>query len=115
MDYDASHAVFAGRVVKIQSMVSEDGSHHGYFVTLRSERVWKGSTRSRVARVVTGGSTCGFRFEKGRRYLVYADRWFNSDTLTTGLCRRTCDLRNASEDLAALGRPMKTNRWLFFF
>jgi Tissue inhibitor of metalloproteinase len=45
----------------------------------------------------TGGADCGFNFEKGRRYLVYAQEHQNK--LRTGICSRTRLLTDAKKDL----------------
>lgn len=48
-----------------------------------------------------GGGDCGYRFQTGQRYLVYANRYKNK--LITGICMRTKSFSNATEDLAFLG------------
>jgi len=48
-----------------------------------------------------GSSDCGFTFETGQRYLVYADRY--KDKLITSTCMRTKPYNEASEDIAYLG------------
>lgn len=48
-----------------------------------------------------GGGDCGFRFETGQRYLVYAYRY--KDKLSTGICTRTQLFSRATEDIAFLG------------
>jgi hypothetical protein len=48
-----------------------------------------------------GGGDCGFGFDVGERYLVYAWR-SESGELTTGICSRTKLLANAAEDVEFL-------------
>ena len=48
-----------------------------------------------------GGGDCGYDFQIGRRYLVYAYR--HDDQLYTGICTRTRPFSSATEDLAFLG------------
>lgn len=49
-------------------------------------------------RTGTGGGDCGYHFEGGQQYLVYA--WANEDgTLSTNICSRTRPLSEANEDL----------------
>jgi hypothetical protein len=57
----------------------------------------------RTLQVVTGagGGDCGFGFEVGERYLVYASRR-ESGELTTGICSRTNLLAKAAGDVAFL-------------
>ncbi len=46
-----------------------------------------------------GGGDCGFRFENGQSYLIYAYRNKETGKLGTGICTRTQLLSKASEDL----------------
>jgi hypothetical protein len=48
-----------------------------------------------------GSSDCGFTFQPGQRYLIYADRYKNK--LITNTCMRTKPFNEASEDIAYLG------------
>lgn len=48
-----------------------------------------------------GGGDCGFDFQQGQRYLVYAHRY--NDKLITSICTRTKPFSQATEDLAFLG------------
>jgi hypothetical protein len=45
---------------------------------------------------------CGFAFQTGETYLVYADDDEESDVMTTGACTRTRRLSDAGDDLAYL-------------
>jgi hypothetical protein len=95
-----SRAVFSGKVLE----VTEDPQTFYVTVRLRVERVWKGSPREDV-RIFTGrgGGDCGYRFEVGRSYLVYAYKWREGE-LGTNICQRTAKLSEASGDLRVLGR-----------
>ncbi len=49
-------------------------------------------------------STCGFLFDQGIEYIVYA---FNANTsLSTNICTRTKKLSEAQDDLDELGPPV---------
>jgi Carboxypeptidase regulatory-like domain len=48
-----------------------------------------------------GSSDCGFTFQNGQRYLVYAHRY--KDKLITSTCMRTKPFDEAAEDIAYLG------------
>ena len=48
-----------------------------------------------------GAGDCGFRFQPGQRYLVYAYRY--KDRLSTSICQRTKPFNKATEDIAFLG------------
>lgn len=105
---DAAAAVFSGTVVR---------THRAMFlrprgkrvITFRVDRAWKG-VDSRTVRVVTGwgGGDCGYPFETGQRYLVYASSEARGEALWANICSRTAALSAAGEDLRALGRPART-------
>ncbi len=56
----------------------------------------------------SGGGDCGFTFQTGASYLIYAYRHPATGRLSTGICSRTKLLANASEDLAYLRGPART-------
>ncbi len=94
-------SVFAGRVTALAGAV-DSGGPDPVQATFAVTRVWKGVDQP-TAVVVTPASSasCGFAFEQGQEYLVYA-----SDVdgrLQTIACSRTALLAHAGEDLAALG------------
>lgn len=61
--------------------------------------VWKGDIFAKTS--VVDVSPCGYGFDHGGEYLVYAKRFEGG--LVTGACCRNNKLSNAGEDLAALG------------
>ena len=102
-------AVFAGTVVSVQhsydrdgrSVSREDRSTIGFEVSA----VWKGAVYEDMSITTppTGGS-CGFTFEEGEEYIVYAyDSPYVDGGYTTGICSRTALLEQAQEDIDALG------------
>ena len=100
MALNESRAVFSGRVIEVK----EDPQAASVVVRLRVERFWKGSPPGEVS-VVTGlgGGDCGYRFEVGQSYLVYAHA-SGGGGLGTNICQRTARLSEASKDLRVLGR-----------
>jgi hypothetical protein len=100
--------VFAGRVVKISTINLETASGDDYkdrlvfFQVDRSYRGWAANT----AEVVTGwgGGDCGYEFQEGLRYLVYAYPDSPTGKLVTGICQRTRPLSQAAEDLEYLSK-----------
>jgi hypothetical protein len=70
-------------------------------VFLRVSEVWKGPRRQTVVvdAAADSGSGCGYPFEEGREYLVYATEEDPSVTL----CSETKPLSEADADLGALG------------
>jgi hypothetical protein len=95
-----SRAVFIGEVIEVIR------KPENYFVTVkfRVENSWKG----RVAKEITlstgqGGGDCGYKFEVGGRYLVYA---YGSDetSLATNICQRTGPAGAVTEEIKLLGK-----------
>ena len=95
---EAAAAVFTGEVTNL----SRRGRGDRYVVTFRVADVYKGEVRHR-ATLTTAQSTaaCGYPFEEGERYIVYAHR-MDDGTLAAGLCSRTARLDDAAEDLQVL-------------
>lgn len=104
----AADAVFAGRVIGLTLVprVSEDPSSsfavEDVAATIAVSAVWKGKPTEWVT-VYTAFTCCicGYPFELGQTYLVYATQ--PDDRLTTSICSRTRPLDKAKDDLAALG------------
>ncbi len=93
-----SAAIFSGAVTDI----ARDEKNDTLTVTLKLDRSWKGEA-DKTLKVQTGahGANCGYRFEMGKTYLVYATE--ETKTLYTGLCTRTKKIDDAAEDIKALG------------
>jgi hypothetical protein len=104
-------AIYSGRVIRIELRPDSIGPpsdtvrafRPDALVTLHVIRWWKGGSAP-TARVYTisSSSACGYPFEVGDIYLVYAYTNADGDP-ETGLCRRTAPLNDAGEDLALLG------------
>ncbi len=102
----SSAAVFAGTVTKVdvpqgQGMSSADS----VTVTFATQKVWKGTTESQIVVTTSRDSaSCGYNFELGQEYLVYANQnTEGAPGLNVSLCSRTTILAQAQSDLAALG------------
>ena len=102
-------AVFAGRVVSVQlsydpdgrTVTREDRGTIGFEVSA----VWKGTVYEEINITTppTGGS-CGFTFEEGEEYIVYAyDSPYVEGGYATGICSRTALLEQAQKDIDELG------------
>ena len=102
-------AVFAGRVVLIQhsfdpnaaTVTADDRTTVG----LEVSTVWKGTVHQDmyVTTPPTGGS-CGFAFEEGQQYIVYAhDSAAPDGGYTVSICSRTALLSQAQADIDAFG------------
>ena len=109
-----SEAVFSGEVVDFEKSAPPTTMMEGTMwtimgggtatATLRVSEVWKGP-KQRTVEVTTGadsGMGCGYPFEDGREYLVYAGKGISVD-----LCSETKPLAKARADLAVLGNGEK--------
>ena len=94
-------AVFVGTVRSMREPQVVDGKLTDYFVvvTFDVERSFRGAV-SRQAHVITGlgAGDCGYRFESGRKYIVYA-RQAAWGRYSTGICSRTRPVERADDDL----------------
>jgi hypothetical protein len=100
--------VFAGHVVKISTIDRKTASGDEYkdrLVFFDVERSYRGWT-AKTAEVVTGsdGTDCGYKFQEGVGYLVYAYPDPETGKLYTGICQRTRPLSEAAEDLEYLSK-----------
>ena len=93
-----SRAVFVGRVMQV--VQNPDAS--GVSVKFLVEKSWKGSL-SRKVNIFTGlgGGDCGYQFEVGESYLVYASG--AKEKLSTSICQRTAP-RSGNGDIKHLGK-----------
>ena len=72
-------------------------------VRFRVQERFRGATDN-IVEVSTGrgGGDCGYPFQVGEAYLVYAFKAGDSGTVRTGICSRTRPLEKASDDLEFL-------------
>lgn len=95
-----SRAVFMGEVLEV--IRPEDS--YSVIVKFRVDQIWKGKLRKELTLGTgTGGGDCGYRFEVGQRYLVYA-YGSNETSLSTNICQRTVPLKDAVGDIKLLGK-----------
>jgi hypothetical protein len=92
-----SAAVFSGEVVDVEKQAGKQGGTAT--VTLRVSEVWKGPEQGTLE-VATSSqeSACGYPFEEGLEYLVYAEQGFK-----VHLCSETKPLSKAGMNLQMLG------------
>ncbi|WP_052345893.1 hypothetical protein [Paucisalibacillus sp. EB02] len=105
-ELDRSTAVFRGEVKEIRQANDHD---YGLKVLLTVNEVWKGVHESEVTiRTARDGAACGFDFQVGKEYLVYAgtNDAFDNNNLMTGICDRTSQvgMQQAQEDMKVLGK-----------
>lgn len=107
---ERADAVFTGKVVSIGAAHApgdEPKWPSRLEVTFRLLGVWKGLAEGERVTVYTASQSaaCGFEFEDGKKYLVYA--YDAGGELTATLCSRTALLKRAEADLQALGTPVR--------
>lgn len=99
---DTADSVFSGRVLSVTP-----GKNGSLDVEIQVDRSWKNARCGTVVvQTASESAACGFGFEVGKSYLVYAD--IQKGKLSTTLCSRTRAIEDAGEDLAALGEPQQT-------
>lgn len=105
--------VFLGRVTEVREDTMD---FHGTgeqdrarAITLRVLAGWKGAVAdTAVVRTGAGGGDCGYPFEQGLTYLVYATG--PDGDWRTNICQRTTAAAQATRDLEALGVPVLDRR-----
>jgi hypothetical protein len=105
---ESATAVFSGKVSKI-----EDVGEHELAVTVEVASAWKGVAKEViVVHTAKDGATCGYHFEKGKAYLIYASgKEREKETiLSASLCSRTRLLADADEDVKELGPADKLSK-----
>ena len=102
-EFARSAAVFSGRVLGIEVLEAEK------LVLFERYDCWKGANDT-IIEVLTprDGALCGYGFQSGVEYLVYATAEGSIGSLYTYLCTRTRPLGAAAADLAQLGTPVCT-------
>jgi hypothetical protein len=100
-----SAVVFSGQVIQINNSAQTRGffgSEILLTVTFNVYEIWKGPQENPIVIKTTPNSaSCGFNFEVGQEYLIYA--FGSKSNLQTNICTRTTTLANAAGDLHAIG------------
>lgn len=87
--YKQATAVFHGEVTEVTRQAD------GLVVKFRVSSFWKGAVSGEtIIRTAENSAMCGFNFEIGKQYLVYASG--ESENLQTNICTRT-SAQNADE------------------
>jgi hypothetical protein len=105
-ELNKSSVVFTGVVSDVvKGTIDGDMDLNGVFFEVN--RYWKSPASADYNRLVvfTGisGDVCGYEFEEGREYLIYASMNENFGTLYTGVGSRTQPIEDAQVDLSVLG------------
>ncbi len=85
----------------------------GYKTLLKVDKVWKDdanriSSENKVSIQSTNGGWCGFQFEKGKRYLVFARDGGRKETMpVASICSRTRPYEYGTDDIKILEQLKK--------
>ena len=108
-----SAAVFRGTVLSV-SATTDPHFFMPVQVTFAVDAWWKGSQASTVTILTESTEAiCGYSFQVGLQYLVYAPVLPGSGPLWTFLCWRTHEAWTGDPDITALGPPLTvtTSSW----
>lgn len=108
-----SGTIFMGRVTGIKKEKAGESSRSVYRVrvTFEVESYWKG-VADREAVVYTSppsNGSCGYRFRKGQRYIVFAEELENR--LVTSICSLTAESRYATNIMSGVVISGRGNRF----
>ncbi|HEY0462219.1 MAG TPA: hypothetical protein VGC97_24005 [Pyrinomonadaceae bacterium] len=98
--YEKSAAVFYGEVVEI----TRDPEKFYVKVKFKVEKSWKNQIESEVViQTGEGGGDCGYPFNIGQKYLVYA--YGDKNSLGTNICQRTSPFETDLKYLNKIKKP----------
>jgi hypothetical protein len=98
--YWRADAVFAGQIMDITDVEkTADDQLPTVMLHFLVEQPFRGVSGNRVDVQTLHGTSCDMKFEKGKRYLIYASRGEDSNQLFAGPCTRTSELEHAIDDL----------------
>lgn len=111
-DFQKSEAVFSGEVLKLNRLLDEKQEDYGIIVELKVIQRFKGMEgRTDTLKIKTGfgGGDCGFRFEEGKQYLIFASMYpiYNAkqkNELVTTVCSHTGLISRRTEELDFLNK-----------
>lgn len=96
--YDSASVIFVGKVTEFTTNWMSGGMK----ATFAASKKWKDVGENLMVVNTPFPQNCGYTFEVGKEYLVYAKK--NRVTYKTSTCYRTVPIENAEEDLAKLGK-----------
>lgn len=104
--YWPASAVFTGQVIQVTTFTSDQENLPGYqqkLVRFAVSQTFRGVSGMTVETITgNGGGDCGYPFEVGQSYLVYAYSDQKNNKLHASICSRTRLLSEAGEDLEYL-------------
>ena len=97
--YQKSSAVFVGKVIKVNEKSDV------VLVRFRVEKIWNNKFQGEITvSTAKDSAACGYKFEIGKKYLVYSDG--KNNNLTTNICTRT-STSESNKDIAFLNKIKK--------
>lgn len=115
-----SSAIFSGTVREFRTISISSGMQDMRVALFEVDKYWTSPQgeadryRELVVFTAIDHGACGFDFEEGKRYLVYAWSQDNDAYLYTSIGTRTMPIENAQDDLAVLGQgvaPTEQGNW----
>ena len=111
-DYQRSEAVFSAEVISLKRLLGKKKKDYGVIVELKVIQRFKGMEgRTDTLKIKTGygGGDCGFRFEAGKQYLIFASMspMYNAkqkNELVTTVCSHTGLISRRTEELDFLNK-----------
>ncbi|HEU4606203.1 MAG TPA: hypothetical protein VFS46_08205 [Nitrososphaera sp.] len=98
--FERSEAVFSGRAIETEII---QPNMFTMKTTFQVDRAWRGLSENTVTvRTSTQGSACGYFFEEGKSYLVYA--FGDEHPLSTSSCGGAMPIETAAGHLVFLGQ-----------
>ena len=91
--FKSSGAIFSGEVLEISESSADENS---LLVKFKVAKLWKGEMKNEI--IITTNkesSMCGYGFEVGKKYLVYANGF--NDFLFVENCSRTTNISNKGD------------------
>ena len=102
-ELERAAVVFTGKIIEVKRHPQARDLFAGVEAVIEADKAWKG-VEKRTVSVFTSSesSACGYSFQKGEVYLVYASQ--NTEgRFITSICSRTRRMKEAGSDLKALG------------
>lgn len=105
---DSSAIIFSGKVAEVRTIVVSSGMQDMRAALFEVDTYWKSQNNSPnykelVVFTAIDSGACGYDFEVGKSYLVYASARDNGSLLTS-IGTRTMPIESAQDDTAALGQ-----------
>ena len=90
--FNQAKSVFTGKVVSIKVLTHPDEPIPDERVSFAVQKFWKGKPVETLSLTTsTDAAGCGFHFDKGRSYIVFAQDENGLDPLNTDLCDPNAD------------------------